>query len=79
MNRVKRENGFTLIEVMAVIIIIAVLATITIPKLASSTVNARRKADVATAHEVKAALHRYQLDYGAYPKTADLTVADENR
>lgn len=76
MNYIKRENGFTLIEVMAVIIIIGVLAAILIPKLTSSTVNARRKADVATAHEVKAALDRYQVENGAYPKTGDLTVTD---
>jgi len=76
MNYIKRENGFTLIEVLAVIIIIGVLGAIVIPKLASSTANARRKADVATAHEVKTALDRYQLETGAYPKNADLTVSD---
>jgi len=74
MNYIKRENGFTLIEVLAVIIIIGVLGAIVIPKLASSTANARRKADVATAHQVKSALDRYQLETGAYPKDADLTV-----
>lgn len=71
-----KENGFTLIEVMAVVIIVAVLAAISIPKLVTSTVRARRQADVATAHELKAALDRYQLDYGAYPKTSDVTVSD---
>ena len=71
----KRENGFTLIEVLAVIIIIGVLGAIVIPKLASSTANARRKADVTTAHQVKSALDRYQLETGTYPKNADLTVA----
>jgi general secretion pathway protein G len=74
MNYIKRENGFTLIEVLAVIIIIGVLGAVVIPKLTSSTANARRKADVATAHEVKSALDRYQLETGAYPKNADLTV-----
>lgn len=58
------------------VIIIGILAAIVIPKLTSSTGVARQKADVATAHEVKAALDRYQLDYEAYPKTAELTVTD---
>ena len=75
MNFIKRENGFTLIEVLAVIIIIGVLGAIVIPKLTSTTANARRKADIATAHEVKAALDRYQLEMGSYPKNLDLTVS----
>jgi len=75
MNYLKGDKGFTLIEVLAVIIIIAVIATISIPKLASSTVNARKKADIATAHQVKAALDRYQVENGAYPiEGTDLTI-----
>ena len=77
MNYIKRDNGFTLLEVMAVIIIIAALTMIAIPKLASSTVYARQKADIATAHEVKAALDRYQVENGVYLKTGELTVSDD--
>lgn len=73
MNNIKREKGFTLIEIMAVIIIIGVLGAVVIPKLTSSTANARRKADIATAHQVKAALDRYQLETGTYPKNTELT------
>lgn len=76
MNHLKRDNGFTLIEVLAVIIIIAALAYIAIPKLVSSTANARQKADIATAHQVKAALDRYQVENGVYPKSTEFT-ADE--
>lgn len=68
MSHIKRDQGFTLIEVLAVIIIIAGLAAIAIPKLVSTTANARQKADVATAHQVKAALDRYQIENGIYPK-----------
>ncbi len=75
MNYLKRDKGFTLIEVLAVIIIIAGLAAIAIPKLASSTANARQKADVATAHQVKAALDRYQVENGMYPKSTDLSAS----
>jgi len=74
MNHFKRENGFTLIEVLAVIIIIAALAAIAIPKLVSSTANARQKADIATAHQVKAALDRYQVENGLYPKSTEFTA-----
>lgn len=76
MDSSKRESGFTLIEVLTVVIIIGVLAAVAIPKFTSSTINARRKADVATAHQVKAALDRYQLENGAYLKTTELTVTD---
>jgi general secretion pathway protein G len=73
-NNIKTENGFTLIEVLTVVIIIGILAAIIIPKLTSSTGLARQKADIALAHEVKTALDRYQLDHGAYPKSTELTV-----
>ncbi|MBC2721863.1 type II secretion system protein [Desulfosporosinus sp.] len=75
MNYLKRDKGFTLIEVLAVIIIIAGLAAIAIPKLASSTANARQKADVATAHQVKAALDRYQVENGMYPKSTEISAS----
>lgn len=74
MNYRKTDKGFTLIEVLAVIIIIAGLAAIAIPKLIASTANARQKADVATAHQVKAALDRYQVEKGKYP--LDLKTED---
>lgn len=77
MNYIKRDEGFTLLEVMAVIIIIAALATVAIPKLAASIVYARQKADIATAHEVKAALDRYQIENGVYLKIEELTVSNE--
>lgn len=77
MKYIKRENGFTLIEVLAVIIIIGVLGAVAIPKLVSSTLMARQKADIATAHQVKGALDRFQLETGAYPiEKTDLTIAD---
>lgn len=75
-KREKRGRGFTLVEVMAVMIIIAVLAAVAIPKLTSSSDTARRNADIATGHEVKAALDRYQVENGAYPKFSEVTAAD---
>jgi len=77
MNYTKRDNGFTLVEVLVVIVIIGILGAIAFSKLASSTTNARQKADVATGHQVKAALDRYELENGTYPiKDKGLTIKD---
>lgn len=76
---IKRESGFTLIEVMAVIIIIAAMAAVAIPRLATSTVSARQKADVGTAHQVKAALDRYQIENGMYLKSAELSADSDGK
>ena len=69
----KREEGFTLIEVMMVVVILAVLAAVATPKYASSADTARKNADIASAHEVKTALDRYQIENGLYLKLADVT------
>lgn len=65
--QLKKDAGFTLVEVLMVVVILSVLAAITIPKLNSSSDTARRNADVATAHQVKSALDRYQAENGVYP------------
>lgn len=70
------DEGFTLVEVMAVMIILAVLAAVAIPRLSSSTEIARKNADIATAHQVKTALDRYQVENGAYPTSAELTASE---
>lgn len=72
----KDERGFTLIEVIAVMVILAAIAAIAIPKFASSSDTAKKNADIATARQVKAALDRYQLENGRYPKITEMTCKD---
>lgn len=69
------QQGFTLVEIMAVVIILAVLAAIAIPRFTASVEKARQNADIATGHQVKTALDRYQLENGAYPKATELASA----
>ena len=70
-------TGFTLVEIMLVVIIIGVLAAMVIPRFAGRTEQAkvaRATADLAT---VALALDLYEFDLGTYPETLDELVARE--
>jgi general secretion pathway protein G len=62
------RKAFTLIELMLVVIIIGVLASLVVPRLAGRAEKARRvaaKADVAA--NIPSALDLYEMDMGEYP------------
>ena len=64
------EQGFTLVELMVVIVIIGLLATIVVINVLPSGDKARvvrAKADIST---IEGALDLYKLQNGAYPTTA---------
>lgn len=67
--KTKHQKGFTLIEIMVVIVIIGILATLVIPRIMGRPDEARvvsAKHDVATLVQ---ALKLYKLDSGRYPTT----------
>jgi len=70
----KNEKGFTLLEVMIVVVILAVLAAVAIPNLMKSAETARQRADITTGRELKMALDRFQLDTGKYPTLSTMTA-----
>lgn len=70
------NTGFTLLEVMLVIVILAILTAIATPKFLSSAETARRNADIATGHQLKTALDRYQLENGVYPQKSEVTAVE---
>ncbi|MDD5738034.1 MAG: type II secretion system major pseudopilin GspG, partial [Candidatus Omnitrophica bacterium] len=64
------RRGFTLIEIMIVVIIIAALASMVVPRLTGRTEQARvsiAEADVGS--NIATALKLYELDNGNYPTT----------
>ncbi len=69
---IKARQGFTLLELLIVIIIIGVLAILIIPNLISGPARARdsqRKADLQT---IKNALEGYYNDNNSYPATLEV-------
>jgi general secretion pathway protein G len=63
----RSQDGFTLIELMVVILIIGLLATIVVQNLRSATDKAKRVKAQADISQIKSALDRYYLDAGSYP------------
>lgn len=62
-------RGFTLIEVMVVIVIIGVLAALIVPKVMSRPDEARVTAARTDIASIKQALNLYKLDNHRYPST----------
>jgi len=64
-----RGAGFTLIEVMVVVVILGLLAAIIVPKVMSRPDEARAVAAKADIAALTQALKLYRLDNTAYPST----------
>jgi len=68
-NNRQELRGFTLIEVMVVIVIIGVLAALIVPKVMSRPDEARATAARTDIASIKQALNLYKLDNHRYPNT----------
>lgn len=73
---VKIRDGFTLLEVMLVVVILTMLAAVAVPRLYASSETAREKADIITGRELKSALDRYQIENGVYPCWGELQAEE---
>lgn len=62
-------RGFTLLEVMVVMVIIALMATLVVPNLLGNKEKADQKKAQADVVALENALQMYKLDNGRYPTT----------
>ena len=69
MKQLTGKQGFTLIEIMVVIVILAMLAALVGPKLMGRTDDAKVTDARVQIKNIETALKFYKLDNGAYPST----------
>ncbi len=65
----RRESGFTLIEIMVVLVIIAILGALIGPQILGQVGEARIKATRLDLRNLSTALDMYQMDNFRYPTT----------
>lgn len=70
-RRLRDQAGFTLIEIMVVIIIIGILAAIVGPKMFGNVEKAKLNAASAQIEMLGTALDSLRLDVGRYPNTSE--------
>jgi general secretion pathway protein G len=70
-HRSHAARGFTLIEIMVVIVILGVLAALVVPSVLSRTDDARNVAAKSDLAAIRQALKLYRLDNQRYPTTQE--------
>jgi general secretion pathway protein G len=68
-NKHRKQAGFTLIELMVVVVIIAILAGLVIPRFMGETDKAKQAKTKMQIESLESALKMYKLDNGSYPTT----------
>jgi general secretion pathway protein G len=65
----RTPRGFTLVEIMVVVVIIGILAALIVPRVVGRTDDARVVAAKQDVAAIMSALKLYRLDNGRYPTT----------
>jgi general secretion pathway protein G len=65
----RKNSGFTLIEVMVVVVILSILATMVIPQIMGKPDDARRTKAQSDIKAIETALSLYRIDNTTYPTT----------
>jgi len=71
MKRLFGKKGFTLIEIVIVIVLLSILAAVAYPKYLDLRDDAHKSADLATISALRAGVHIYFAKYHEFPDTKE--------
>jgi general secretion pathway protein G len=70
-KRIHRRSAFTLIELLLVMVIIIILASIVVPKMSGYSERARKSKATAEIDAFKTSLAAFETDTGRFPTTEE--------
>ncbi|QQK79742.1 prepilin-type N-terminal cleavage/methylation domain-containing protein [Salicibibacter cibi] len=73
----KKDDGFTLIEMMIVLLIISILLLVAIPNMVQNSNVAQSKGCEATVDLVQAQVGSYMVETGDYPSSLSVLVDND--
>lgn len=68
-KHIKKQSGFTLIEIMVVVVIIGILASVVVPRIMDNPDKARTAKAKNDIRALESAMDLYRLDNFTYPST----------
>ncbi len=71
-----KKKGVTLIELLIVVLILAALSAIAIPRISQSATNAKKNACATNIQTINTQIEMYNSDNGSYPGTVDVVTRD---
>ena len=71
-----KTKGVTLVELLIVVLILAALSAIAIPRISQSAENAKKKACLTNIDVINSSIELYNAENGSYPAT--LTVITQS-
>ncbi len=74
MKKRTRRHGFSLLELLAVVVILGIIALVVIPRINFSATTARENSCFQNKAEINSAIERYYFNNGTLPAVADINV-----
>ena len=73
-----QRRGFSLLELLAVVTILGIIAVVVVPRISVSSTTAKQKADAQNKAEINSAVERWYFEKGTWPADNLSDIGSDN-